>query len=286
MGFVMPFGLRWSSVVLELADVWPAYRKRWWCLLTRVQKRPVALTAWQPRGPWKKVGDVLHFPEQDGPAVRQIVEVEECQSRKPLDSFVLRSSAAMPTALHSGGAQITACPCGCRLHPFRASRLDAKLCAVLLRVGGGPMRQYRHLTPKEAALLNGLDPLLVVGDDARLAPTLVGQLASPLQSAWVFSQLRQQHGLVDSHFTPDSVLRDQCWNLIQSAVKCGLRTDAGLMVRSAEHGMTPGLMNPRTVADADSMPPVPRHCIEPSLAATHVGLSSAVGGARPCDCLT
>ena len=139
-------------------------------LLSHAVQQPVVLSSWQPWGPWKTVGDVVHVPGQEGSDVQQMMltafEVEEFQARKPLDCFVTRSNAAMPTALHSMGAQVYACPCGCRLYQFHtsrlASRLDDHLCAVLLRVAGGPAKHYRHLTPNGAALLNGLNPELPI----------------------------------------------------------------------------------------------------------------------------
>ena len=225
--FCQTLQYQWTSVELELSHVWSANRKRWWCVVTKVGMPEVLLRAWQPSAHFLTVGDVLQVPEQGGKAVEQLLltqhELSEFSQRKSLDAFVLRSNMAMPTALHAWGAQVLPCPCGCRPFPFRASRLDDKLCAVLLRVEGGDEVRYRHLTPKEAALLCGLDPAVLPGDDARLELTLVGQLASPLRSCWVFGLLRQ---CCDPHCSldfPERLLEWQKRKLLLSAAKCGLR---------------------------------------------------------------
>ena len=227
--FCQTLQYQWTSVELELSHVWSANRKRWWCVVTKVGMPEILLRAWQPSAHFRTVGDVLQVPEQGGKAVEQLLltqhELSEFSQRKSLDAFVLRSNMAMPTALHAWGAQVLPYPCGCRPFPFRASRLDDKLCAVLLRVEGGDEVRYRHLTPKEAALLCGLDPAVLPGDDARLELTLVGQLASPLQSCWVFGLLRQ---CCDPHCSldfPEKLLEWQKRKLLISAAKCGLRPD-------------------------------------------------------------
>ena len=239
--FCQALRYRWTSTELELSHVWGANRKRWWCVVTRVGMPEVVLKVWQPSPNLRTVGEILQVPEQGGKAVEQLLltqhEHSEFSQRKPLDTFVLRANMAMPTALHAWGAQVLPCPCGCRPFPFRASRLDQKLCAVLLRVEGAGEVKYRHLTPAEAALLCGLDPDVLPGDDARLELTLVGQLASPLQSCWVFSSLRQSCDPTCRPGLPERMLEWQKLQLLESATRHGLRRPAHL-VASPSRGLS------------------------------------------------
>ena len=106
--------------------------------------------------------------------------------------YLLDLDRPLPTALHSWGNQVLSCPCGCRNAPFRKERLDRGICAVLVRgpsatITGAP--NFRHLSAREVGLLCGLSPLTDCGAEPRLALALVGQLASPLQAAWVASHL-------------------------------------------------------------------------------------------------
>ena len=232
-GYCASLGCRWETVELDLRDVWPANRKRWWCLITPTSRPPVQLQAWQPSGPWRSVADVLQTPQEDEQAQQMMLtamELEEFQARKPLVSFLLRSGAALPTALHSWGAQIYSCPCGCRPFPFKPSRLDDKLCAVLLRVQTPEGLRFRHLTPHEAAFLNGLSPETYFGSDMRLALTLVGQLASPLQSCWVLASMRVKHGSVLPGMQPAQLLWKQRLDLLEAAARCGLRCQVPALV--------------------------------------------------------
>ena len=84
--------------------------------------------------------------------------------------------------------------------------------------------QYRHMTAKEMALLNGLSPETPLGDDGRLALALVGQIASPLQSCWVFAQLRRAVGPDAGSVNPIQLLTQQRWELLRAAERCGLRS--------------------------------------------------------------
>ena len=56
-------------------------------------------------------------------------------------------------------------------------------------VEGVKSKLTRHIHPQEAGALCGLDPCLTWGDNNRLALGAVGQLASPLQSLWIFSHI-------------------------------------------------------------------------------------------------
>ena len=107
------------------------------------------------------------------------------------------------TALHGWSNQLSACPCTCRSHPLSEERLRAKgLFGALIPTGGTVMTHFgelpatRHMHPWEIGLLNGMDPSLYWGDRLRLAIAAVGQLASPIQSCWVASQVMAHRALL------------------------------------------------------------------------------------------
>ena len=112
--FCQALNYQMASIELELAHVWCAHRKNWWCVISKVGLPAVVLRNWRPSASCRAVGDVLQCPEQGGKAVEQMLlsqyEASEFSQRRPLDMFVLRSKAAMPTALHAWGAQVLPCP--------------------------------------------------------------------------------------------------------------------------------------------------------------------------------
>ena len=199
--FAKDCGFTVSQVDLELSKVWVACRSRWWCLLVSDQLGRCQLQPWKSHGPWHHVGDVFRKPHAKPHAseeeIRQLTltpyELREFESRRPLPSFLLQGNRPLPTALHAWGCQVYPCPCECRKFAFRPERLDERICAVLVQLESGA---YRHMSGPEVAYLNGLRPDVDFGPDARLALCLVGQLASPVQSAWVTAQLRKHLSLV------------------------------------------------------------------------------------------
>ena len=108
----------------------------------------------------------------------------------------------IPCALHAWGSQTTPCPCGCRATGLAPSRLASRgLYGVLAAVPDNDAmpdvgRSYRHLHPREAALLCGPDPGLKMNVHMRLASGAVGQLASLLQSFWIMLQVQQSLQMV------------------------------------------------------------------------------------------
>ena len=112
---------------------------------------------------------------------------------KPLNAYCLRVSGKLPTAPHSWGSQIYSCPCGCR-PAFSEALLSKGISGVLVPclVPASDQPAWRHLHPKELAVLNGCDPGWDFGPSLRLSLALLGQVASPLQAAWVLFQLRAQ----------------------------------------------------------------------------------------------
>ena len=167
-------------------------------------------------------------------------ELEQFQSHKPLASYCMHVSGRMPTALHSWGSQVYSCPCGCR-GPFTEARLAKGISAVVVPFAEqGAGIAFRHLHPRELALLNGYNPEADFGDSLRLSLALIGQLASPLQSAWVLSQLKgfllgghDRYKLAVLHLTQQRQL------LVRQAERLGMLSsaNAGRAVESLQEAL-------------------------------------------------
>ena len=195
-------GWRQHHLVLELSDQWPCRRSRWWCLLVPADT-PFQLEAWPRQATTPCIADVIsEWPSWEAQAIEQLQWDEE-ETKHFLDPAlgndprVLDLCGVAPTALHSWGSQLRHCPCGCRgplsLHRLRTSGL---------RGFGVPFDDkvaLRHPHPHEVGLLNGLSVRFVHQPDLRAALRLIGQIASPIQSCWIFAQVRQfrelRHGL-------------------------------------------------------------------------------------------
>ena len=183
-----------SDCLLELQDVWPSRRGRWWCILFAPAIGKIAL------GSCKEL-IVLHTVEHVLPSIRKWPRCEEEELKlSPIEleafrdsdrqhgKYLLNKKGPMPCALHCWGSQLIACPCGCRNHGLSETRLKTRgLFGVL--VESSLLKVVRHLHPQEAAALCGLDPILHWGQGARLALGAVGQLASPIQSLWIFAHI-------------------------------------------------------------------------------------------------
>ena len=185
--FCKDTGFSQAHTELELAEVWPARRRRWWCVLTHPKHSVTRVPPWQPHGSWRTVRDLIpDLKSMSSTADAQLylseAEIEVFTRFKPLHEYEVDPRRPLPTALHAWGSQLTACPCGCRLSGLSQGRLMKQgLHACLARDKGGA---WRFLSGHEVAILNGMPPL-DVHIDSRLHLALIGQLASPLQAGWV-----------------------------------------------------------------------------------------------------
>ena len=191
-------GFHCAQTVLELHKVWGARRTRWWALLTSPDVGPVQVDSWKPHGPWRSVEDIIEVfnatKDEEDQLMLQPYEVEIFEDLRPLSSFCIQRNQPLPTALHSWGAALTSCPCQCRPNPFAWDRLkrDGLLSVIVPLWEREEGQGFRYPTAQEVALLNGLSPSLSYGSNARLGLTLIGQLASPLQSAWLLGALARK----------------------------------------------------------------------------------------------
>ena len=256
------------EILLDLAQVWVSARLRWWCVLYAPDIQPIQLRPWKADDQWPTVDAVLNRFQVSFSQLMQLRlhedEAAEFAARKPLRSYALRTNAKAPTALHSWGNPTTGCPCGCRSQSFSPARLDSGICAVLVPL---PDLHFRHLAAAEAALLNGLSPARPTGASERLGLALVGQLASPLQAAWVFAFVAKQLGV--SGFIevrqqePEQLLHKMRQDLFEEAVNLG-------MFRQ---------MKPEA-ADTDIDEPSPKHATSQAIAP-----GAQLTFSCPCSCL-
>ena len=226
-------GYKLHQTVLDLSSCWPSKRQRWWAVLTHPQM-PSAEIPQMPSIAWEPT--VFHLM----PKMRSISQDELDQLE--LDLYELRHfhevpggisrsvfnpHKVMPTATHSWGSQLKGCHCQCRASGFSEARLATKgLYGVLIPLGktinngNNTYHQMRHPHPEEVALLNGLLPnhaKVMKGETLRLALAGVGQLATPLQSAWVFANALwaiRQAGVDLNIDHPRCILADLCRDLL------------------------------------------------------------------------
>ena len=225
-----------SQTVLSLHKVWTARRDRWWCVLATPDIAPPTLVTWKPHGPWHSVSDVIDcFNVSTGEEVALSLspyEKETFESLRPISLYCIQMNQPLPTALHSWGSPLTACPCGCRSGPFKIERLQRSgICSVLVPFQQDDGSQhFRFPSAAETALLCGLTPCLQYGEP-RLSLALVGQLASPLQAAWIGVQVASRLNALGVGF-PSSldgiqVLHTQRRMLLHDAEVMGYRPFTG-----------------------------------------------------------
>ena len=190
----MEFQVR--QVHLELGAQWASNRLRWWCVLLPQFCVDFELVSWPKAATWQTVGEVIGewpvWPEEAEHSLSWTAQEREAYANPAYggDQRVFNLRGKAPTALHSWGNALTACPCGCRTKGFCEASLQAKglrgigVLSPLLQV-----MRFPH--PSEAGLLNTLPPGYAHLEEPRAALCLVGQLAAPLQSLWVFANIRR-----------------------------------------------------------------------------------------------
>ena len=202
--FCIRTGFHRSEAILQLSDVWPCKRARWWCILSAPAIGPIHLPALPKMFDLPSIRHVLpEFQPWSSSEEHQLkltpVELEAfSQESGSAAKYLPNMKGLMPCALHAWGSQVLACPCGCRSEGLSSARLVSKglygvlaPCLSLAEKSHDRLTPpYRHLHPKEAALLCGLDPVLSWSDNQRLTLGAIGQLASPIQANWVFNHVK------------------------------------------------------------------------------------------------
>ena len=188
-------GFRVSEIVLELSHQWASKRLRWWAVLLPSNMPALSLPNWpQSRDVWN-VGKVIpEWPTWHEDAEAELLwdSAEHAAYNNPeygTEARTLAANMQAPTALHSWGNALRACPCGCRVAAFSPGGLKARGLRGI-GVPSVPLKAQRFLHPREVALLNALPPCHPLPHDMRAALCLVGQLSSPLQALWILAHVR------------------------------------------------------------------------------------------------
>ena len=213
---------------LHLQDLWPSRRSRWWCVLCPPQLGVCGI----PEMP-----SLRHEPTASELMPFLPIWDQAAESELELDLYELRifkdyggsgqsihPNRPVQTALHSWGSQAKACACGCRNAGFKLDRLASKglFGAVISlegerRLGTNQYDRLRHMHPDEVALYNALPPNHLSHSGTRhlrFELSGVGQLASPVQSLWVVSNVLNQLNVPLPHEPVDPV--DGMGNLFRS----------------------------------------------------------------------
>ena len=188
------------TVVMDLNQIWPCARKRWWALMVPKQYDVQMVQAWHFDEQYRRVDSLIpRWPlwPADHEAQLRLSEHELELYHNPRygqEERLLSQSRPAPTFLHSYGNGHDKCPCGCRARGFSKSSLEQKgFRGVYVRSELDD--QPRLLHPRELGLLIGFPDTYHYPKDLREGLCLLGQSASPLQAAWMFGQLQALTGL-------------------------------------------------------------------------------------------
>ena len=212
MDFAARAGFQYRHVTLDLADQWASKRLRWWAVMVPADMPAFELRAWPPVCPTVLVQDVIPEWPIFPPAEEEVLlwtEQEIAAYGDPdlgSEPRLLDAASKCPTALHSWGNALRACPCQCRSSGFSEIRSRTQG----LRGFGVPASSIagtRFLHPQEAGLLNTVPVDYRHLEDLRAGLCLVGQLAAPLQSLWVCSQV---HAWASAFFERPFRMPEEC----------------------------------------------------------------------------
>ena len=206
--------------ILELHECWPSKRTRWWGTVSapelKVQPIPsLPKTTFAPslRHLFPKPKPMGH--EEIEALMLDLYELRnfhECP--KGIQQNTIQWDKPLPTAVHSWGSQLKQCACGCRSTGFSADRLSTKgLYGQLVPMEGSQtwmqheIQNMRHMHPQEVALACGLLPSHAksASDQLKLMLAGVGQLASPLQSVWVYANALKDIQISHGQFSVDPI---------------------------------------------------------------------------------
>ena len=194
-------GFHCTEEILRLQDCWPCSRNRWWAILSAPALGPIKLRQLPAYTDCNQIQHVMPYVIR-WPFTHEhdlaLIEAEKQAFQVDHEDgcpYLVNRSGILPCPLHAWGSQLRSCPCKCRLAPLSSERLQHRgLFGVVIRSACdcNGLSNFRHIHPFECAGLVGLDPAADYGDNALLTLSGIGQIASPIQAAWVGSHVMSQ----------------------------------------------------------------------------------------------
>ena len=187
-------GWTFHGLQLRLEGQWPMLRHRWWCALFPSEWGNKPLSQWGSTDVEVAIDRLLprwgifSATEEDDLALTVAEYDDFMDDRYGRSQRILQPSSKCPTLLHSYANTHRPCPCSCRTAPLsESSLLNKGLRGYFVRSSRTSMPRFLH--PMEAGLLLGLPLTVKHLRPPRSALCLLGQVASPLQSLWVYTQV-------------------------------------------------------------------------------------------------
>ena len=199
-------GFHMHSIELSLEQFWPSKRKRWWCLILNPAVQPFPLRALPVQSKAPVVSDLFpYFPEwpkeEEDQLSLDLYETNKFIEFNSFDRAIIKGNHPLATALHGWGNQLQGCPCGCRKTSMDHTRLSQRgIFGALVVMEGclescqGQLTRSRHLHPWELSVLTGAPPEKQWLPHLKLGICGLGQMASPIHSAWMYGQYHFEMG--------------------------------------------------------------------------------------------
>ena len=238
-------GMRVQSTVLDLKDQWISRRKRWWAIVLPQGQHNLQLLPWPVSDRYKAVGEAIQaWPiwAEEEELELQLTQEEQAKFEDPrfgADRRRLDMTQPAPTALHSYGNALVACPCGCRDQGLSEMRLlrDGLRGFAIVSARTGCLR---HIHPHELGFLNGVHAAFIFPKSARAALCMIGQIASPIQSLWIFLHIAKWAAAEKGLPTPPE------------AVKVLEVFKSQLLQQQSRTWIVPAMLSPRTLKVNDA----------------------------------
>lgn len=217
--FAMRYGFRLVQKIIHLHHVWPSRRSRWFAVLLPISFMSPDFPPLLEQVPMPRIIDVVpEWPAWDQSDEEQLrwTELEQQvyhDSQYGSTDRQIDVKQALPTALHSWGNALFACPCGCRKNGLSAESLrrsGLRGIAIISAYGW-----FRHIHPRELQILLGFPPFQKCVDDCRSALCLYGSAVSPIQCIWIWAHILDLHQLLTLHKSPQEALHQYTRHILQ-----------------------------------------------------------------------
>ena len=199
--FASSHGMIMVQQVLHLQHVWPCRRSWWFAVLYPQEYGMVTIREMPKVNSELTISHVIPTIPRWADFEEEELRWDEKESQMYTDPSLTQGDRdwmqqrQLPTALHSWGSALRACPCGCRANGFSLQRLQKQGLRGLKVQSAHPEAFSRHPHPCEVGILMGIPPFAKLLGSMRLELSLIGNMVSPIQVLWLFAEL-ERVGLV------------------------------------------------------------------------------------------